>query len=141
MISFSVYFYFMKNKDLIIVFDGFCILCNNYVRWISKRNLSKNIFFTNFDSQFIKKNYPNLKLGDTIFVITHKNQILKRSEAIKYCLKSVSLNENLKFLINKSPNFVLDYLYRLIASNRYRLFGKSEVCSIPDDIDIEKILY
>ena len=47
------------------------------------------VFFTNFDSQFIKKNYPNLKLGDTIFVITHKNQILKRNKATSYFLGGI----------------------------------------------------
>ena len=54
---------------MIIVFDGYCILCNKYVRWISKRNPSKNIYFTNFNSVFIKEKYPNLKLGNTVFVI------------------------------------------------------------------------
>tara|TARA_S200000501_G_C20700684_1_gene689373 strand:+ start:551 stop:886 length:336 start_codon:yes stop_codon:yes gene_type:complete len=110
------------------------------VRWVSKRNHSKNIYFTNFDSRFINKNYPNLKLRDTLFIITDKNQILERAEAIKYCLKFISFNTTLKSLIKILPNFFLDIFYRLIASNRYRLFGKLEVCSMPGDIDNEKIL-
>ena len=38
-------------EKVIVVFDGFCVLCNNYVRWVSKRNPSKNIYFTNFDME------------------------------------------------------------------------------------------
>ena len=69
---------------VIVVFDGFCVLCNNFVRWISKRNPEKNIYFTNFESDYIKKNYPKLNLGDTVFIITQDNQILEKSEAIKF---------------------------------------------------------
>ncbi len=128
-------------EKVIVVFDGFCVLCNNYVSWVSKRNPSKNIYFTNFDSNYIKNNYPKLKLGDTIFIITDDNKILLRSEAIKYSFKYIRLNYFLKTLIRISPNFLLDIFYRLIASNRYFLFGKLEVCSTPNDVNQENILF
>ena len=128
-------------QKVIIVFDGFCVLCNNYVRWVSKRNPSKNIYYTNFDSNYIKSNYPKLKLGDTIFIIKHDNEILEKSEAIKYCFKYIRLNYFLKILVRVSPNFLLDIFYRIIATNRYRLFGKLDVCSIPNDISQENILF
>ena len=128
-------------EKIIIVFDGFCVLCNNYVRWVSKRNPNKNIYFTNFDSEYIKKNYSELNLGDSVFIITERNQILERSQAIKYCLKYVKLNYFLKTIIKLSPNFLLNIFYRLIAKNRYFLFGKLDVCSIPDDVNHENILF
>ena len=128
-------------EKVIVVFDGFCVLCNNYVRWVSKRNPSKNIYFTNFESNYIKNNYPKLKLGDTIFIITEDNKLLHRSEAIKYSFKHIRLNYFLKTLIRISPNFLLDIFYRLIASNRYFLFGKLEVCSTPNDVNQENILF
>ena len=128
-------------EKVIVVFDGFCVLCNNYVGWVSKRNPSKNIYFTNFDSNYIKNNYPKLKLGDTIFIITDDNKILLRSEAIKYSFKYIRLNYFLKTLIRTSPNFLLDIFYQLIASNRYFLFGKLEVCSTPNDVNQENILF
>ena len=128
-------------EKVIVVFDGFCVLCNNYVRWVSKRNPSKNIYFTNFDSNYIKNNYPKLKLGDTIFIITEDNKLLHRSEAIKYSFKHIRLNYFLKTLIRISPNFLLDIFYRLIASNRYFLFGKLEVCSTPNDVNQENVLF
>ena len=128
-------------EKIIVVFDGFCVLCNNYVRWVSKRNPSKNIYFTNFDSDYIKNNYPKLNLGDSVFIISGGNQILERSQAIKYCLKYVKLNYFLKTIIKLSPNFVLDIFYRIIAKNRYFLFGKLDVCSIPNDVNQENILF
>ena len=127
-------------EKVIVVFDGFCVLCNYYVSWVSKRNPNKNIFFTNFESNYIKRNYPKLKLGDTIFIIKKDNKILQRSEAIKYCFKYIRLNYFLKTLIRISPNFLLDIFYRIIAANRYALFGKKKICSLPEGIIKENIL-
>ena len=127
-------------EKVIVVFDGFCVLCNNYVRWVSKKNPSKNIYFTNFDSNYIKNNYPKLKLGDTIFIITEDNKILHRSEAIKYSFKYIRLNYFLKTLIRILPSFLLDIFYRIIAANRYALFGKKKICSLPEGIIKENIL-
>ncbi len=125
---------------VIVVFDGFCVLCNNFVRWISKRNPEKNIYFTNFESEYMKKNYPKLNLGDTVFIITQDNQILEKSEAIKYCFKYIKLNCFFKTLIKLSPNFILNLFYQIIATNRYKLFGKLEACSIPNDVNNDNIL-
>ena len=128
-------------KKIIVVFDGFCILCNKYVAWTSERNPSKNIYFTNFNSTFIKTEHPEITLGDTIFVITQENKILKKSAALKYCIKYLNINPIIKFIFLFSPNFLLDIFYRIIATNRYRLFGKLDVCSIPNDISKENILF
>ena len=62
-------------KKVIVVFDGFCVLCNNYTSWLSKNNTDKNIYFTNFESKYIKDRYPKLKLGNTVIVINEKNDI------------------------------------------------------------------
>ena len=128
-------------KKAIVVFDGFCVLCNNYTSWLSKNNPDKNIYFTNFQSTFIKTNHPEITLGDTIFVITQENKILKKSAAIKYCIKQLNINPVIKFILLFSPNFLLDIFYRIIATNRYRLFGKLDVCSIPNDISKEHFLF
>lgn len=127
-------------EKIVIVFDGFCVLCNNYVSWVANRNPNKNIFFTNFDSNYIKNNFPQLKLGDTIFIIRENNKILKRSQAIKFCLKFIRLNYFLKTLIIISPNFLLDIFYRIIAANRYKLFGKNKTCLVPEGMTKENIL-
>jgi len=125
---------------IILVFDGFCVLCNNYVRLISKINPSKNIFFTNFDSEFINKNYPDIKLGNTVFVIKSNNQILNKSAAIKYCLKFLKINPIIKLFFLICPNFILDIFYNIISKNRYKLFGKFDTCNVPKNIDKENIL-
>ena len=47
--------------------------------------------------------------------------------------------EFFKTLIKLSPNFILNLFYQIIATNRYKLFGKLEVCSIPNDVNNDNI--
>ncbi|MAV66041.1 MAG: hypothetical protein CND26_00660 [Bacteroidetes bacterium MED-G13] len=125
---------------MIIVFDGFCVLCNKYVVWVFKRNPSKNIYFTNFNSVFIKEKYPNLKLGNTVFVIKNNGEILTKSQAIKHCIKYLEINLIFKYMLFFTPNFFLNFLYDLIARNRYNIFGKYNECTIPNSIESSNIL-
>ena len=84
-------------EKIVIVFDGFCVLCNNYVRWVSERNPDKNIYFTNFDSVYIKKNYPKLNLGDTVFIIMISSTSFKflGTQILPSFLRDSDINVNL----------------------------------------------
>ena len=128
-------------EKIIVVFDGFCILCNNYIGWLSKNNPDKNIYFTNFESTYIKKEYPNLKLTNTVLVINEKNDILTKSNAIKYCINHIRINIIIKSIINITPNFIINVFYDLIAKNRYMLFGKNDSCQVPKNINDKNILF
>ena len=127
-------------EKIIVVFDGFCVLCNKYVHWASKKYPSKNIYFTNFESSFINKNYPELTLGDTVFVINNKNKVLKKSAAIKHCIRFLKINPIVKFFVLILPDFLLDIFYNLISKNRYKIFGKYDSCTIPKNINKSNIL-
>ena len=102
-------------KKIIIVFDGYCILCSDCVLWIYKKNKLKNIFYTHFESDFIKNNYANLKLENTVYLIDENGGFLKMSKAIKYCANFIEMNFILKFFIRITPAFILDIIYRFIA--------------------------
>jgi predicted DCC family thiol-disulfide oxidoreductase YuxK len=127
-------------EKIIVVFDGFCVLCNKYVHWASMKNPSKNIYFTNFESSFINKNYPELTLGDTVFVINNKNKVLKKSAAIKHCIRFLKINPIVKFFVLILPDFLLDIFYNIISKNRYKIFGKYDSCTIPKNINKSNIL-
>jgi len=128
-------------KKIIVVFDGFCILCNRYVLLISERDLNNKFYFTTFQSRFIKDNYPKIKLANTVLVITEENEILTKSEAIIYCLSNIRFNKLCLKLIRYVPFVILDFIYNTIAIYRYKTFGKYNKCTIPKNISKIKILY
>ncbi len=127
-------------KKNIVVFDGYCVMCSKYVLWLMQRNKIKNIYFTHFESRFIKDNYPYLKLGNTVFVINENEEILVRSKAIKHCINQTDLNFISKFLFNLIPSFILDIFYMVISKIRYKIFGKKQTCSYPNQLISERIL-
>ena len=127
-------------KKNIVVFDGYCVMCSKYVLWLMQRNKIKNIYFTHFESRFIKDNYPYLKLGNTVFVINENEEILVRSKAIKHCINQTDLNFVSKFLFNLIPSFILDIFYMVISKIRYKIFGKKQTCSYPNQLISERIL-
>ena len=47
----------IDNGNIIIVFDGYCVLCDNFVKWIAKKDKYNKIHFTTFESDYINKNY------------------------------------------------------------------------------------
>ena len=127
-------------KKNIVVFDGYCVMCSKYVLWLMQRNKIKNIYFTHFESRFIKDNYPYLKLGNTVFVINENEEILVRSKAVKHCINQTDLNFVSKFLFNLIPSFILDIFYIVISKIRYKIFGKKHTCSYPNQLISERIL-
>ena len=90
-------------KRNIVVFDGYCIMCSKYVLWLTKRNKTKNIYFTHFESKYIKENLPEIKLGNTVFVINENKQILVRSKAVKHCINQTDINPIFRLIFNIIP--------------------------------------
>ena len=76
-------------KKTIIVFDGYCILCSNFVSFLTKLDKDDEFRFTTFESNFISNNYPKISLLDTVFVIGPDKNILTKSKAVIFCLKKI----------------------------------------------------
>ena len=130
----------MYGGNIVIVFDGYCVLCDNFVKWIAKKDINHKIHFTTFDSNYINKNYPEIKLKNSVVVIDSNNNIFKKSEAVILCLKTIDYNKTLIAILEIIPKTILDIGYSLVAFIRYKIFGKKQICSLPNTIISEKIL-
>ena len=122
----------LKTKK-IILFDGVCALCNNFIVFIAK-NDKKDIFrFLPLQNKNINKiiNTKNINIKDlkSIVLIEDKNPKYKSNAAIE-----ILINLNKIFLLCTVfyiiPRIIRDIIYNLIAKNRYKIFGRVENCSI-----------
>jgi predicted DCC family thiol-disulfide oxidoreductase YuxK len=50
-------------KHEIIIYDGVCVLCNFFIRWILKKDQNYNFKVTNLQSNFTKTHYPEVTKG------------------------------------------------------------------------------
>jgi len=122
----------MISND-IIIYDGVCVMCNSFFRWVHK-NDKKNIFmFSNFQSKFSLNNMDKLKNTDSIAVVLKDGGVLRKTEAVYYILKKTNSFLAARFLIFIIPYPISNIFYDFIASIRYNIFGKYDSCPILDN--------
>lgn len=122
-----------EPQPIIILFDGVCNLCNGFVNFLIGRDANKRFKFASLQSEFgesvLKKN--NLRTDDYQSVIVLDNdRVFTKSSAI---FKVIEQLPNWRWLgiFKILPSVLLDAIYRLIAQNRYRIFGKRDSCRLP----------
>ena len=138
------------NKNIYIVFDSDCVLCNNFIKLIDNNydDKSSKLFLVS-DVGFLREylqDYLQLKFLEslqkkTIIVILSKKEFLLRSKAISYIL-SICNNNFLNLIgviINITPLFISDFIYDFISTYRKR-FLKSNKCTLyyPKNIKLFK---
>jgi len=118
----------------IILFDGVCNFCNGTVNFVIKRDKSARLKFSTLQSEIgqnlIKANNfqdPDLRS----FVFIEKRELYTRSTAALKVCKYMDGLWPLMYGFIIVPKFIRDGIYNWIANNRYRWFGKKEVCMVP----------
>ncbi len=122
-----------EMTDNIIFFDDLCILCSRSVGFLIKIDKQKKLKFTSLAGKFAQK------IGDLISVDSDQSVIFWSQDIIYYKAEAViqilikvgGLYRVAAFTFTIIPLFILNFLYDLVARNRYRIFGKNEVCLVP----------
>ncbi|WP_462251084.1 thiol-disulfide oxidoreductase DCC family protein [Ekhidna sp.] len=118
----------------IIFFDGVCNLCNSSVQFVIKRDKNEKFDFSSLQSDFAKKSLANedVKADDLqSIVLKDGNKILNKSSAALTIAKNLNGLWPALYLFMIIPKFIRDWVYDLIAANRYKWFGKLDECMIP----------
>ena len=123
----------MTSKKDIVVFDGVCVLCNKFFNWLIKNDKDEKFMYTNFQSDFSKKNNLKLKDINSVAVIKTNGEKIYKVQAVYYILKKIDRYFIVQILLKLLPLFLTNICYDLIANFRYRIFGKYETCIIPNE--------
>lgn len=133
----------------IILYDGVCGLCNRFVQFILRRDRNAVFRFASLQSALatpiLARHDANPSDLDTVYVAVNgdlPNQyLLSRSDAVIFVLKQLpGLWRFAAFFMQCVPKFLRDPAYNVVARNRYRIFGRSEVCPLPRDQDRSRFL-
>lgn len=117
----------------IILFDGVCNLCNRSVQFIIKRDPKAHFKFASIQSetgQRVVKQYGISNEIDSLIFIENEQVYIKSSAALRISRKLDGYWRLLTILIILPP-FFRDFLYDIVAKNRYKWFGKKESCLLP----------
>ena len=132
----------MKEKP-IIIFDGVCNLCNSAVDFVLKRDQKKVFIFLPNQVMAGKKILEKYGIKDlevkSVYLIEEK-KIYSQSNAIFRILKRLSFPWNLGYVLMVIPRPIRDFIYNIIAKNRYQWFGKRDVCRVLSDEEKARFL-
>jgi len=121
-----------KNKT-IILFDGECAMCNNYILFVAKNDSDDNFKFLSIQNKKVnefKKIHSICTENISSIYIIDNNEIKSKSRAVLKIVSMLKFPYNLLTIFYIIPNFLRDIIYDLVAKNRYRIFGKVDECSI-----------
>ena len=131
----------MADTNPIVLYDGMCGLCNRLVQFLLKRDKQGRLRFASLQSDFaarvLQRHGIDPKDLDTLHLVESYEQpnerVLQRSDAILRAgreLGSVwSVSSSAAKVI---PRPLRDVVYRFVARNRYRVFGKYDTCMLPE---------
>ncbi|MGA2414343.1 MAG: DCC1-like thiol-disulfide oxidoreductase family protein [Candidatus Sulfotelmatobacter sp.] len=133
----------------ILLYDGVCGLCHRLVQFIIHRDRRAIFRFASLQSPLaagiLGRHGANPTGLDTVYaVLNHElptESLLSRSDAVIFVLKQLPVPwPAAAFLLGLLPGFIRDLAYDVVARQRYRLFGRSEICMLPSDQDHSRFL-
>ncbi|WP_137703106.1 thiol-disulfide oxidoreductase DCC family protein [Marimonas lutisalis] len=120
----------------LIVFDGECVLCSGFFRFVLRHDRTARFSFALAQSPFGSRPYRALDLPvdefETNIVIT-RGQIHQRGDAFAHAMRALGGPWRAFYPLRFLPRIIKDSIYHLIARNRYRIFGRYDECLVPDD--------
>ncbi len=123
----------LENRP-VVLFDGVCNLCSNYVQFIIKRDPTAKFRFASLQSAFGQKLSSQFKLDTQhlhSIILVQGNTFKERSNAALEIARHLSGAWPLLHTFKIVPRFLRDPIYNWVARNRYRWFGKKDECWIP----------
>src|ERR1700761_8117953 len=120
--------------DDVILYDGVCVFCSRWIRFIAARDIERRFRFTAIQSAYGTRLAQAFRIDpsdpDTNAVI-HGGVAYFKSDAALTVLSNLPGFGGTRALL-WVPKPLRDAVYGLVARNRYRIFGKYDACFLPD---------
>lgn len=118
----------------IIVFDGICHVCSGWVRFLSRHRVEPPFHHIPMQSpqgQALLLEHGIDPLDPATFLVLDQGRSFTDSEAAIHTLTALGGLWRLSEAARMVPKAWRDALYRLLARNRYRWFGRRSTCYLP----------
>lgn len=108
----------------IIYIDGHCNLCNGLIKYVYQRR--PDIF-----------RYGKTSLDNSLeyVVYSRDGKVFKAEKAVLMIAGDMGgLPKKISQILSLIPNNILRKIYFSVSRNRYKIFGKKNICEISDSI-------
>ncbi len=119
------------DSRTLFVFDGVCVLCSNGARWLMRYDSKEQINFAPAQEALGQALYDHygVDMNESYLLITNGHAYTASRGYIELCR---ILGGWWRILCSSAvvPERLRDWLYSLIARNRYHWFGKTDYCAL-----------
>jgi predicted DCC family thiol-disulfide oxidoreductase YuxK len=128
--------------DDVILYDGICVFCSRWIRFIATRDVAARFRFTPIQSDYGTRLAQAFGIDpddpDTNAVV-HGSVAYIKSDAALTVLSHLP-GWGWTRVMFAVPKPLRDAVYSLVARNRYRIFGKFDACFVPDAAMRKRVL-
>ena len=117
-----------------IVYDGYCHLCSGWVRFHAQNPLEPPFALVAMQSdagRILLRDHGIDPDNPVSFLVLDRGRRLTESDAALHVVTELGGAWQLFGIARVIPRICRDALYRLVARNRYRWFGKRATCYLP----------
>jgi predicted DCC family thiol-disulfide oxidoreductase YuxK len=120
--------------EAVILFDGVCNLCNAWVQFVIRHDARGRFAFAPLQSERAAQLLSGRNPGpvDSVVLVASEHVYVESTAALRIARRldgPWSMGGALLLI----PRPLRDAVYRLIARNRFRWFGRRDACMIPTD--------
>ncbi|MBH8604995.1 thiol-disulfide oxidoreductase DCC family protein [Thermoactinomyces sp. CICC 10522] len=119
----------------VIFFDGVCNFCNHWVQFLLKKDKAGVFRFASLQSKVACSVLPGYGIEPGALesiVLLENGRCYTESAAVLRICRRLKGGWRWFSLLGAIPRPFRDYLYRQVAKRRYRWFGRTESCMVPD---------
>jgi predicted DCC family thiol-disulfide oxidoreductase YuxK len=124
----------------ILLYDGVCGLCNSFIQFVLPRDKKGKFHFASLQSSFGTGLLARHDLAaqdlNSLYVIRSyglpTENVLCKSDAVAFVLSELGGFWQAISFFALLPEPLRNLGYDLVAKNRYKIFGKTDICRLPD---------
>ena len=124
-----------SDQAPVVLYDGECRLCNNSVNFIARRDRNGRLKMVSLQSEYGRGILASHQIQ------TDPLGSMWLLEGARLTAKSTAMIRTSKYMDGAwplcmvfllVPRIFRDFIYDVVAHNRYRWFGKHDTCRLPD---------
>ncbi len=133
----------MNTAHPVVVFDGDCVLCSANARFILRHDRQQRFRLATMQSEAgaaLMARFGIDPLDPETFILVEGERVRRNSDAALAIAEGLGWPWKALGALRIVPRAFRDSVYRLVARNRYRWFGRRERCFVPAPEHANRIL-
>lgn len=118
----------------VVFYDGSCGFCQGAVQLALRHNRKQNLYFAPLQSEVLQVLVPQVQMPEPLpdsILFYERGHLYTASDAALRIASHLDFPLSVLAVFRFIPLSFRDFVYNLIARNRYRIAGRREACILP----------